>query len=105
MTDTYADRQDTPLARVLLPGAFNSTSYTVDVDKGISPDAPAVVVAMWGDDATANPDNRQLVVDWARTQDRSLAQQLDAGVRFLELNVTMKEGVVTTWHSVYGVPL
>lgn len=106
MADTFGDGQDVPLGRVLLPGAFNSTSYACDAANGLSPDAPEAVIALWGpEDATGNDANRQRVVDWARTQDRPLGVQLDDGIRFLELNVTAKDGVITTWHSVYGVPL
>lgn len=106
MADVFKDRQDTVLGHILLPGAFNSTSYACDVANGISPDAPAVVRAFWGEeDNTENEANRQRVVDWATMQDRRLAQQLEDGIRFIEINVTMKEGIITTWHSVYGVPI
>lgn len=105
MADVFPDGADVPLGRVLLPGAFNSTSYTVDAANGISPDAPAAVVALWGSDDNPDEDNRERVVGWSKTQDHTLAQQLEDGIRFLELNVTMKDGVITTWHSVYGVPL
>ncbi len=106
MADVFADRPDAQVGRVLLPGAFNSTSYACDAANGISPDAPEVVRALWGsEDAPADEANRERVVGWAKTQDRPVGQQLEEGIRFIELNVTLKDGVVTTWHSVYGVPL
>jgi hypothetical protein len=102
MADVFGDGTGVPLGRVLLPGAFNSTSYACAVENGISPDAPDAVRALWdtGDDA-----NRQRVVDWARTQGRSVGEQLVDGIRFVEVNVTVKDGALVTWHSVYGVPL
>lgn len=102
MADVFADRGDATLGSVLLPGAFNSSSYACNVDNGMSPDAPEVVQALWNTD---DDENRARVVGWARTQDRSIGQQLEDGIRFIEINVTRKDGVVTTWHSVYGVPL
>lgn len=102
MADVFADRPDAQLGHILLPGAFNSSSYACEVDNGMSPDAPEVVQALWSSD---DDDNRARVVGWARTQDRSIGQQLEDGIRFIEINVTLKDGVVTTWHSVYGVPL
>ncbi|MCB9662839.1 MAG: hypothetical protein H6732_01910 [Alphaproteobacteria bacterium] len=106
MADVFADHPEVPLGRVLLPGAFNSSSYACEARLGISPHAPAVVRTLWGDETTPDDDpNRQRVVDWARTQDRSLGRQLEDGIRFLEINVTIKDGVITTWHSVYGLPL
>lgn len=106
MADTFADLSDVLVGRILLPGAFNSTSYACAVENGISPDAPESVRALWGtDEHPADDEIRERVVGWARTQDRPLGQQLQDGIRFLELNVTTKDGVLTTWHSVYGVPL
>jgi hypothetical protein len=106
MADVYADRPETTFGSILLPGAFNSTSYACDAAYGMSPDAPEVVRALWGDEeTTGNEENRDLIVAWAKTQDRSIAQQLDDGIRFVEMNVTLKEGELTTWHSVYGLPL
>ena len=68
----------------------------------MSPDAPDVVQALWGtDDANANEDMRTRIVGWSRTQGRDLRQQLKDGIRFIELNVTLKDGTITTWHSVY----
>ncbi len=106
MADVFADRQDAQVGRILLPGAFNSTSYACDASNGMSPDAPDVVRALWGsEEASADDANRARVVGWSKTQGRPIGQQLEDGIRFLELNVTLKDGVVTTWHSVYGVPL
>lgn len=102
MADTFADGQDPTIGQILLPGAFNSTSYACAVENDISPDAPGAVLALWG---TGDADDQQLVVDWARTQDQPLGQQLEDGIRFIEVNVTVRDGVITTWHSVYGVPV
>ena len=106
MADVFVDRPDTPIGRILLPGAFNSTSYACAEEHGISPDSPAVVLGLWGSDPVdPEHNNRPRIVGWAKTQGRSLGQQLEDGIRFVELNVTAKAGVLTTWHSVYGVPL
>ncbi len=106
MSDVFVDRPDTTVGSILLPGAFNSTSYACDAAYGMSPGAPAVVRALWGDeDTTDNEENRDLIVAWAKTQDRPIARQLQEGIRFVEMNVTLKEGELVTWHSVYGLPL
>lgn len=105
MADVFVEQADAPLGQILLPGAFNSSSYACALDHGISPDAPAAVLALWDDDPPEDHDNRPRIVAWSRTQGRSLGQQLLDGIRFLEINVTVRDGVLTTWHSVYGVPL
>lgn len=106
MGAVYADHREVALGRILLPGAFNSTSYACDPLQGISPHAPESVLTLWG---TSNPGETNAIrdreTDWAKHQDRPLAQQLEEGIRFLEINLTLKDGVLTTWHSVYGVPV
>lgn len=106
MAEVFAASPDVPVGRILIPGAFNSSSYACDAANGMSPDAPGVVQALFGSEDTPNDDpNRQRVVDWAKTQDRPIAQQLLDGIRFIEINLTLKDGALTTWHSVYGVPV
>lgn len=106
MADVFADGTDVPIGRILLPGAFNATSYACAVENGISPDAPAAVLALWGTEPVGeNQANRDRIVGWAKTQDRSVGQQLEDGIRFVEIVLTTKDGALVTWHSVYGVPL
>jgi hypothetical protein len=108
MGEVFEGHEETALGRMLLPGAFNSSSWACHGDNGISPHAPSAVLVLWD---TLNPDpeaeglSRQRIVDWAKTQELTIAEQLVAGVRAIEINVTLKEEVLTTWHSVYGVPL
>ena len=71
MAEVFAASPDVPVGRILIPGAFNSSSYACDAANGMSPDAPGVVQALFGSEDTPNDDpNRQRVVDWAKTQDR-----------------------------------
>lgn len=105
MGEVFAEAPDTALNRILLPGTRNSTSYACEQEYGISPLSPEWVLALWGDgDANDNQELRQIVVDWAKTQDQSVGEQLIDGIRSMQLRFTLKDGVLTTWHSVYGVP-
>lgn len=106
MADVFPEDADIALGRILIPGGFNSSSFACDAANGISPDSPEAVLAFWGPpDSAGSTANRERIVDWARTQGMSLGQQLEAGIRFIEINLTLREGVVTTWHSVYGLPV
>lgn len=105
MADVFTDRPDTPLGTVLLPGAFNSSSYACEMEHGISPDSPEAVLILWGPNETGNEAYRQRIVDWSKTQTLTIEEQLDAGIRFIEINLTMRDGELVTWHSVYGVPV
>mgnify|MGYP000513001710 CR=1 FL=1 len=95
MQDLFAERPEAPLGRVLLPGAFNSRSYACAEEYGISPDSPEVVSALW---ASGDDDNRARIVGWAKTQGRSLGQQLEDGVRFLLISGAPIEEPVA-WHG------
>lgn len=108
MAEVFTGHEEVPIGRMVLPGAFNSSSWACDLANGISPHAPSAVIAMWeglDPDPDAEGLTRQRIVDWSKTQQLSINEQLLAGARGVEINVTLKEGALTTWHSVYGVPL
>ena len=102
----YADDGDRTLGDVLFPGTHDSASYGVAVENGLSPHAGELLVSLWdlpGGDTEGGSQAR--VVGWARTQNLTIAEQLDAGARYLDLRVTERDGELLTWHSVYSVPL
>lgn len=101
MADVFDGHRDMAIGRVLIPGAFNATSYANAIENGISPDAPAIVAAMW---ASGDPAVQARVVGWSLAQDLSVREQLQAGARFVEINITVKDGALVIWHSVYGAP-
>lgn len=99
---------DIALRDLLLPGTFNSSSYACAEANGMSPDAPDIVKLLWenlepGSGGTGL--NRERIVGWSKTQDRSLREQLRDGIRSLDINLTRKDDRLVTWHSVYGEPL
>lgn len=105
MDDVYPAGDDAvAVGRVLIPTAHNSTSYACAAQHGLAPESPAFVIALWGDDDTGlGNDMRKRVVDWARTQDVDVATQLVDGIRGLQLRFIVRDSVLVTWHSVYGV--
>src|ERR1700744_46810 len=68
---------DRPLASVVLPGSHDAASYRLGRSSSVSP-APAHAWANLGS---------FLAAPRARTQEVSLAAQLEAGVRYLDLRV------------------
>jgi hypothetical protein len=102
----YADNGAQTLGDVLFPGTHDSASYGVAVENGISPHSGELLVSLWdlpGGDAVGGSQSR--VVGWAKTQNLTIREQLDAGARYLDLRVTERDGELLTWHSVYSVPL
>jgi hypothetical protein len=102
---TFHDRPDVGLGSVIFPGTHDSASYGCAVERGIAPEAGELLNGVW--ELSADPSatlGRERVAAWARTQSRTLAEQLEDGVRYLDLRVVDREGELTTWHSVYSVP-
>ncbi|MCB9779633.1 MAG: hypothetical protein H6742_13800 [Alphaproteobacteria bacterium] len=104
MADVFPAGDTTAFGRILVPGGFNSSSYACARENGISPDSPDTVLLLWGE-GDGNEEYRERIVGWSKTQDLSIGEQLQAGVRFIEINLTVKDGALVTWHSVYGVPV
>lgn len=104
--EVFDGADDVPLGAILLPGTHDSASYGCSADLGISPHAGEPLLSLWDlPGADAGGAGRETVVGWAHTQDQTLAEQLEGGVRSVDVRVTTREGALVTWHSVYSVPL
>jgi hypothetical protein len=120
MGANYAVLKDRPLNRVALPSTHNSGTYALtrystgdtfedlapDLDSqkleiakaiiglGNSPIVPTIMLSAEGSDIFHN---------WAKCQERSIRQQLDDGIRSLDLRVcTDKDGRIRICHGEYG---
>lgn len=82
MADLAPSIKDRPLNRIALPGTHDSGTYSLTRDGGISRDAPALI---WS--AAGTPGLEGRVYDWALTNNLSIADQLESGVRYLDLRV------------------
>src|SRR4051812_18904707 len=90
MSDVFAGDDGVAIGKLLLPGAFNSSSYACAAPNGISPHAPELVASLWGSQDTGTDDlTRQRVVAWAKAQDRPIGEQLTDGIRSIEINITL----------------
>ncbi|MBL9102512.1 MAG: ricin-type beta-trefoil lectin domain protein [Myxococcales bacterium] len=100
MQDIWDAIAHRPLNRIALPGTHDSGTYSMTRDSEIARDAPSV---SWQTRTLA--ETRARTLDWARTQNLSLAQQLQAGVRYLDLRVMDRDGDPKNLyivHSMYG---
>lgn len=88
MEDVYTDAPDTTLGAMVLPGTHDSGSYAIDVEQpcDIVPAAgtPGVITTL----AKANPC---AAAGMYRAQDETVGEQLDAGIRYLDLRVSVPE--------------
>lgn len=93
MATVFADRADTTLSAIVIPGTHDSGAYAIDVTPpcDITPIAGTDAATVAG--ARANPC---VAADLARAQDRSLADQLADGIRYLDLRVGVPADRVLT---------
>jgi hypothetical protein len=87
--------QDRPLRRIAIPGTHDSATYSLTPDSEISPDAPG---AAWN--LRSLSTTRGVVYKWALAQNFTITQQLEAGVRFLDVRVMQRGDDPTRIHVV-----
>lgn len=98
MEDLAAHIKDRPLNRIALPGTHDSGTYSLSPTSPISRDASTAVY-----DARAVSGMSSRVYDWALTQNLSISQQLEAGIRYLDVRVLDRRAADLSGNAVdYG---
>ncbi|XP_069141093.1 PI-PLC X domain-containing protein 2-like [Argopecten irradians] len=90
-----------PLSCLAIPGSHDSGAYALDKSAGVSVDEPRLVSFLGSLCCGAG---LSVVNRWSVTQDLSLGQQLEAGIRYLDLRVCVKPQTADTHflHGLYG---
>lgn len=86
MEAIYANHPDTPLGQVIIPGTHDSGSY------GINVNAPCPIVPASGTNVAIDAlgaSNPCAAAGMYRAQDQNLAAQLQDGIRYLDLRVSV----------------
>uniref|UniRef100_A0A9J2PQE7 Phosphatidylinositol-specific phospholipase C X domain-containing protein n=2 Tax=Ascaris TaxID=6251 RepID=A0A9J2PQE7_ASCLU len=82
MSELPSAARDKPLMTLAIPGSHHSASYNLKEDSEITPDQPWCVRVL-----TPNDMIRKAVHNWSKDQSLSIKQQLEAGVRYLDVTV------------------
>jgi hypothetical protein len=102
MADTMQLIGDTPLSRVALPGTHDSGTYGMTAQSPLDPyneGARARVVAAVNAVARQRGISaRPLLLGWSQAQDLSVFDQLRAGVRYLDLRVSLVDSTYVLGH-------
>ena len=105
MTRFGSKISDAKLQHLSMVGAHDAAAYNIAGNHpvGIAPDAPEVVRDIID---KAGAPAVKVVSDWARTQDRSILQQLNHGVRYFDIRLGPKSGDTDLWvcHGLFSVP-
>lgn len=94
VSELYAALPKTRLVDLILPGTHDSGSYGITASSSPAPGAPAVYAEI-ADIASA----------WSKTQDQTLEQQLQGGVRYLDLRVALFEERLVLVHGLVSCDL
>jgi hypothetical protein len=102
MADSMPHIGDVPLCRVALPGTHDSGTYAMTTQSVLDPyneGARARVVAAV--DRVAQQREiaaRPLLLGWSQAQDLSVGDQLQAGIRYLDLRVSLVDSTYVLGH-------
>lgn len=93
---------DRRLNRIAFPGTHDSGTCSLTSSSEISPDAPSEIQSLRKLSLTQTIVNR-----WAKAQSFSITEQLQAGVRYLDLRCMQREDAQHIYivHSQYGMPV
>nr|XP_040039566.1 PI-PLC X domain-containing protein 1 [Gasterosteus aculeatus aculeatus] len=95
---------DTPLYHLAIPGSHNAITYCLDMNDRSPVDLtqPDLLQKL---DKYMKPLIRPFVYKWAVTQERTIRQQLDSGVRYCDLRIARRpndsSGDLCFYHGVY----
>ena len=102
MADTMQRIGDVPLCRIALPGAHDSGTFGMTTQSALDPyneGARARVVESVDRVAQQRGTSaRQLMVLWSQAQDLSITDQLQAGIRYLDLRVSLVDSTYALGH-------
>ncbi|XP_060079412.1 PI-PLC X domain-containing protein 2-like [Ylistrum balloti] len=90
-----------PLSCLAIPGSHDSGAYGLDKSAGVSIDEPKSVSVLG---SLCCGGGLSVISRWSVTQDLSLGQQLEAGIRYLDLRVCIKPDTADAHflHGLYG---
>jgi len=84
---------------VVLPGTHDSGSYSCSFENGVAPFAPKILRRK-----CLTRYMKNVAIDWTKTNEYNLLQQLMKGARYLDLRVCIstKDNEIRTEHFIYG---
>jgi hypothetical protein len=102
MADTMKQIGDKPLSRVALPGTHDSGTYGMATQSALDPynegARARVVEAVNGVARQRGISVRPLLLGWSQAQDLSVFDQLRAGVRYVDLRVSLVDSTYLLGH-------
>ena len=102
MADMMGQIGDVPLSRVALPGTHDSGTYPMTTGSALDPyNEGARLRVVESTERVAQQRGtsaRPLIVNWSKAQDLSITDQLQAGIRYLDLRVSLVDSTYVLGH-------
>lgn len=102
MSETAVTFPARNLLQTIMPGTHDACSYGITSN---STEAPGAGIPTWVEAVRASAaDVGALLAGWSKAQGLSIAAQLRVGVRYLDIRITLRDGVPWTCHGLLSVP-
>lgn len=90
-----------PIIRLAIPGSHDTMTYTINRHSDVGPDEPRYIRALG---RYCSFVSKPVIFNWSITQHESIKDQLDGGIRYLDLRVATKptDGNIYFVHGLYG---
>ncbi len=91
MESIYSSKSSTPLNEIIIPGTHDSGTYDITSSSDFEPDTPWFFLFAPG-----------VVAAFAKSQAHDIGQQLDNGVRYIDLRLDWHDNDIWIVHSMYS---
>ncbi|OAD56720.1 PI-PLC X domain-containing protein 3 [Eufriesea mexicana] len=90
-----------PIIHLAIPGSHNTMTYTINRNNDVGPDEPRYIRALG---RYCSFVSKPILFNWSITQHENIKNQLDGGIRYLDLRVATKptDGYIYFVHGLYG---
>lgn len=90
-----------PIIHLAIPGSHDTMTYTINRRNDVGPDEPSFIRALGRYCSFAS---KPIIFNWSITQHDGIKEQLDGGIRYLDLRVATKptDADIYFLHGLYG---
>ncbi|XP_076635170.1 PI-PLC X domain-containing protein 2 isoform X3 [Colletes latitarsis] len=101
MTRLPEPMKDVPIIHLAIPGSHDTMTYTINRRNDVGPDEPKYIRALG---RYCSFLSKPIIFNWSITQHDVIKDQLNGGIRYLDLRVATKptNGNIYFLHGLYG---
>lgn len=101
MTQLPETLKNLPIIHLAIPGSHNTMTYTIKRHNDVGPDEPKYIRALG---RYCSFVSKPIIFNWSITQHENIKDQLNSGIRYLDLRVATKPTDANIYfvHGLYG---